>query len=75
VAVWASSAGVHALVRGIPVMADAPWWICKGAAATLDEIQASGLPERQPVFERLAWAQWTVDEIAGGEPFRRLLQP
>lgn len=75
VAIWASSAGVHALARGIPVMCDAPWWICKGAAATLEQVQASGpLPERRPAFERLAWAQWTVEEIASGLPFRRLLQ-
>lgn len=74
VAIWASSAGVHALARGIPVMSDAPWWICKGAAATLAQIQTSALPERRPAFERLAWAQWTVEEIAAGVPFRRLLQ-
>jgi hypothetical protein len=25
------------------------------------------------MFRRLAWAQWTIDEIASGEPFERLL--
>lgn len=86
VVVWASSAGVHALVRGIPVICGAPWWICKGAAFSgLDKVEllhdaADGgrfgrimRHARQGVFERLAWAQWTVTEIASGEPFRHLL--
>lgn len=71
--VWGSSAGVHALARGIPVFCEAPHWILKGAAAT-GPVEEPALPDRLPHFERLAWAQWTVDEIASGEPFRALLQ-
>ena len=31
------------------------------------------LGDRLPAFHRLAWAQWTVDEISTGAPFRHLL--
>lgn len=72
VVVWYSTAGIHALAHGIPTFCEAPYWICKEAAAsgTYDEPVC---PDRRPVFEQLAWAQWTIDEIATGEPFVRLL--
>ena len=75
VVIWASSCGVHALAAGIPVICTAPHWICK-AAADLDWLtlnQACVRDRRQEAFERMAWAQWTVDEIASGKPFRYLL--
>lgn len=53
--IWASSAGLHALIAGIPVTWDAPFWIGAGM--------------REEAMRRLSWAQWTVDEIASGEPF------
>lgn len=74
VVIWASSAGVHSLLAGVPVICASPWWIAKGAAGTdVRTIEAPVMPERRPVFERLAWAQWSVAELASGEPFRRLL--
>lgn len=74
VAVWSSSAGVHALVRGIQVLCEAPAWILKGAAlARLASIDQHWGGERVPHLERLAWAQWTVEEIASGFAFRHLL--
>lgn len=73
VVIWASSCGVHALLAGIPVICTAPWWICRSAAvARLAELEAP-LPDRRPAFERLAWAQWTLEEIERGEPFAHLL--
>lgn len=84
VVVWGSSAGVHALVQGIPVAAYAPHWICKGAAfegvselLTIEQqpdVRDRYTARRQQAFERLAWAQWTVDEIASGVPIDHLLR-
>lgn len=72
VVIWASSCGVHALLAGIPVICTSPWWICK--AASFDGLkEGAPFPERRPVFERLAWAQWSVEEISRGDPFRHLL--
>ena len=66
--VWSSSCGVHALAAGIPTYVDAPFWIMKGAGAV-----GADLPDRAEHFERMAWGQWTVSEIARGEPFAHLL--
>lgn len=62
VVIWASSVGIYALIEGIPVRRDAPYWIC-------DELKF----RREDSFERLAWAQWHIDEIATGDPFERLM--
>lgn len=73
--IWSSAAGVRALVEGVPVFYAAPHWICEGAA-----VHGVGNVER-PVMDdvarlaalyRMAWAQWTVAELASGEPFARL---
>ena len=72
VVVWSSSVAVHALAAGVPTFIEAPWQIVKAAGAS-GAVDAPVLPDRQPVFERMAWAQWRLDEIETGEPFRRLL--
>jgi hypothetical protein len=73
VAIWTSSAGVHALIEGIPVFCEAPHWIAKSAAST-GPIDEPTLPDRLPAMQRLAWGQWQIREIESGEPFRRLLK-
>lgn len=72
VVIWSSSCGVHALAAGIPVYVEAPYWVMKGASAS-GPIDAPVMPERRPHFERMAHAQWQLQEIETGEPFRRLL--
>lgn len=72
--VWSSSSGVKALVSGIPVVYAAPFWICEGAAVKLgnfkrDLILLRDDHAREIALQRMAWAQWRVDEIATGEPF------
>lgn len=61
--IWSSSVGVEALVRGIPVHCHAPYWICKGWE-TLG---------RGAALQRMAWAQWGLEEIESGAAFRHLL--
>jgi len=74
VVTWASGAGIHALLVGIPVIYEGPWWILAGAASRdIAVVDDPPLPARESAFERLACAQWTVEEIESGEPFRRLL--
>lgn len=74
VVIWASSIGVKALVAGVPVLCASPYWICKAAAGRIEELETPPQPERLPVLERMAWAQWTLAEIASGVPFRLLLE-
>jgi hypothetical protein len=74
VVTWASNAGTHALIAGIPVFYEAPHWILAAAGQRdLSRVDDPLLTDRRPAFERLACAQWTLAEIASGEPFRRLL--
>jgi len=58
---------------GIPVFFEAPQHVL-GAAMCRDvrSINNPPMPDRLPAFERMAWAQWSLDEIRSGEPFRRL---
>lgn len=60
---WGSGAAVKALMWGIPVEAHMPNWI--GAQDNTDT-------GRLDMMRRLAWAQWTTDEIQDGTPFARL---
>ena len=61
---WGSGAAVKALLWGIPVESHMPGWIAE---------QDNTDTGRLAMFRRLAWAQWTMEEIAAGEPFWRLL--
>ena len=74
--IWSSANGVRALIEGIPVFHDAPRWICESAAVRgIEKVEEPKMDDaaRLGALERMAWAQWTVDEIASGEPFARLL--
>ena len=64
VVTWGSGAAIKALLMGVPVVSEMPGWI-----GEQDNTDAG----RLAMFRRLAWAQWTLDEIASGEPFARLL--
>ncbi|MDX4957924.1 hypothetical protein [Delftia acidovorans] len=64
VVTWGSGAAVQALMWGIPVISEMPDWI--GAQDNTDA-------GRLEMFRRMAWAQWTLQEVAAGVPFERLL--
>jgi hypothetical protein len=76
--VWSSSVGVKALVMGVPVISDARYWVCK-PTPSVELIEADFLRSdannkvRHEMLHRMAWAQWSLDEIASGHPFRFLL--
>jgi hypothetical protein len=73
VAVWSSSSGVKALLKGIPVMYDAPYWVASDGATRLESCEFKRSDEdRAKALHRAAWAQWTVEEIASGLPFEYL---
>lgn len=78
VVIWSSSVGVKALIEGIPVICAAPWWVCKEAAhrdwldANLAHVNMDA--RREKAMHALAWSQWSVQEIASGEPFNHLLR-
>jgi len=61
---WGSGAAIKALILGIPVESHMPNWI-----GEQDNTDAG----RLEMFRRLAWAQFTMNEIESGLPFERLL--
>jgi hypothetical protein len=61
---WGSGAAIKALMLGIRVESYMPNWI--GEQDNTDE-------GRLEMFRRLAWAQWTMDDLASGFAFDRLL--
>lgn len=70
VVIWNSSAGIHALIAGVPVISCAPNWICR--AASWDDRRPLPPPARLPALQRMAQGQFFVAEIAAGIPFQRL---
>jgi hypothetical protein len=74
VVTWGSTAGLKAICAGIPVCHLMPGWIGRTAASFgLEHIENPWMGDRLPMLHRMSWAQWTVEEIASGEPFARLL--
>ncbi len=67
---WGSTAGLKALVMGVPVVTEMPGWI----GATGGTVETPWRGDRQPMLERLAWAQWSAAELETGEPFKRLIE-
>lgn len=64
VVTWGSGAAVKALIWGIPVESHQRHWIAE---------QNNTDAGRLEMLRRLAWAQFTLEEIASGEPFARLI--
>lgn len=71
---WASGAGIKAIAAGIPVFYEFPQWIgaqaaspLRGAKGQLADLERPFMGDRLPMFERLAWAQWSLAEIESGQ--------
>lgn len=72
---WGSGAAIKAIVGGVPVFYELERWIGAPAARFgIDQIEAPYLGDRLAMLRRLAWGQWTADEVARGEPFAWLLK-
>lgn len=76
VVTWGSGAAIKAIHAGIPVFHDFDRWIGADASRRLDtgNIELPFLGDRLPMFQKLAWAQWSLKEIESGEAFRWLLK-
>jgi hypothetical protein len=71
---WGSGAGIKAMQAGIPVLHEFEQWIGGPGAARLDgQLERCDTPDRDLLWTRISWAQWTLEEIGSGEAFDRLL--
>ena len=73
VVVWTSNMATEALIQGIPAVYLGPHHIMEGACGSLRHLPNPDKPDREKAFQRLAWAQWTKEEIQHGHPFAWLL--
>ena len=74
---WGSGAGIKALAAGYPVFHEMPNWIGAPASRFIGDVKSLEYPfmgDRLPMFQRLAWAQWSSSELESGVAFRWLLE-
>lgn len=69
---WSSNAASWCLVNGLPVIAYSETLMTRDLAVGPGDPWVPG--DRESVFSALAWAQWNAEELASGEPFRRLVE-
>ncbi len=75
VVVYTSNAATEALLSGVPAFFDGPHLVTEGAAQPgVDHIECPALAGRLPALRRMAWAQWSMGEIARGDPFVHLMK-
>ena len=75
---WGSGAAIKALAEGYPVFHEMPNWIGASAAVFMGgkrfkSIEEPFLGDRLPMFGRLAWAQYSSEEVESGFAFSWLL--
>lgn len=75
--IWASGAGIKAIVNGCPVFHEMPLWI--GGPASEYGIEDLEYPNtsaglREYMLYRLSWAMWKEEEVSSGFPFQWLLR-
>jgi hypothetical protein len=76
VCVYSSTAGLEALIAGCPVVAWGPSCyrdLC-AKPGEIAEAEHPGVEAVEALLERIAYTQWSLDELATGEPFRFVLE-
>ena len=66
-----TSPAVEAVMRGVPVVVGEPSMAWE-MTTTLENIENPNKPFRDIWFDRICHTEWTVSEIAEGEPWQRL---
>lgn len=76
---WYSSSGIDALLAGVPVIYAGCNWVTQRSGVRWQQVAAApALLNNPPLLDRwpglidTAWAQWHIDEIATGRPFKLL---
>jgi hypothetical protein len=68
--IWWSTAGLKALLAGVPVIYCGPYWIgALGASRDMKAIETPPLGDRRAALEEVANGQFTIAEISAGLPF------
>jgi hypothetical protein len=74
VVVYSSNAATNALLNGVPAFYEGKNLTCAELSLSdINKIEQPMYPEREEFFQRLAWAQWNLDEIKSGEAWAHYL--
>lgn len=73
---WGSGAAIKALYAGVPVFHDFRSWIGASASVHLKgcDLERPFMGDRLPMFQRLAWCQYSASEIESGFALEWLLK-
>lgn len=74
VVAWGSNVVNEALLAGVPAFRLAPYHVNDAAVHDLSRLLDPPARDRLAAFRKVAWAQWSLDEIQSGMAFRTLLQ-
>ena len=77
VVTWGSGAGLKALMQGVPCVSTWPGWFGAPASTPIEKVTDwNKVPQldRLPMFNRLAGALWSCEEIRSGEAIEALLR-
>jgi len=69
VVVYSSTAASTAIISGIPVVYDGPRIMAHELAGGIKDVENPPMADREPVLHKLAYGQWSDDELASGEAF------
>jgi len=72
VVTWNSTTGVDALIAGVPVIACGYGSVSRPMASDRLDPDFLRFPSRRQFFANLGYAQWTLDEMREGLPWRHL---
>lgn len=74
VVTWASNVANESLLLGVPTFRVAPYHVNEAVLFDLNLLPDPPETDRESGFKKLAWAQWSLEEIGSGEAFRHLLR-
>ena len=72
---WNSGPGCQSVIQGVPAFVGASSLAAPVAGLDWSRIEQPVRPERQDWFDRVCHTEWTVEEIAQGDPVSALLGP
>jgi hypothetical protein len=70
---WNSGPGSQAIMSGVPAFVGPDSVAAPVANSDLSQIETPNKPDRDQWLVEISHAEWTVDEIATGNPVARLL--
>lgn len=69
---WSSNPATQAALNGVPIFTGPESLAAPVANLNLKRIEDPDMPDRQQWANNIAYTEWTVEEIASGEPLERI---